>query len=170
MSAVISACGQYRYRLDRCLDCGDRNAVPAGCRHHFPRVVWCMRNPSTADASASDPTLRRVLGFSYRGGFRRVTIVNRRAWRATDPRQIPPQPTAEECTENNAHVRHALEGAAWLICGWGTNRREMPTASDGWLFSAAMRWDVQIRCLGKNADNSPRHPLYVAASTPVLPW
>ena len=50
--AVISRCGLYRYSLIREWD---------------PMKKWCgwiMLNPSTADASTDDPTVRRCMGFA----------------------------------------------------------------------------------------------------------
>ena len=74
MSAVISPCGLYRYRLER-----DLGGLIAG-----PTVAWIMVNPSTADATADDATIRKVLGFSRRLGAGRVIVGNLFAFRATD--------------------------------------------------------------------------------------
>jgi hypothetical protein len=56
MSAIISDCGLYRYRLERHALSG------AGS------VAWIMVNPSTADATTDDATIRKVIGFSERMG------------------------------------------------------------------------------------------------------
>jgi hypothetical protein len=54
MSAVISPCGLYRYRLER------HGLSGAG------GVAWIMVNPSTADATQDDATIRKVIGFTER--------------------------------------------------------------------------------------------------------
>ena len=54
--AIISACGQYRYHLWRRWD------------ELLPTMVWVMLNPSTADATEDDPTIRRCIGFAKREG------------------------------------------------------------------------------------------------------
>src|SRR5882724_1884503 len=53
MSAVISNCGLYRYRLDRMLR-----------DDHGPTVAFVMVNPSTADATQDDATIRKCIGFA----------------------------------------------------------------------------------------------------------
>ena len=53
-SAIISECGQFRYRLDRV------------CDETKDKVCFVMLNPSTADATLDDPTIRRCIDFARR--------------------------------------------------------------------------------------------------------
>lgn len=69
--AVIDPTGQYRYLLWRRIGHGEA------------RVGFCMLNPSTADASADDPTIRKCCGFARQWGFDVVEVVNLFAWRRT---------------------------------------------------------------------------------------
>jgi hypothetical protein len=55
MSAIISACGTYRYELGRIIENGDK---PVSVR----KLLFIMLNPSTADAELDDPTIRRCKG------------------------------------------------------------------------------------------------------------
>lgn len=73
--AVFSGCGRYRYRLTR--ELGGKLTLT---------VV--MLNPSTADGSKDDPTIRRCKGFAKDWGYGRLVIVNLYAFRATDPRHM----------------------------------------------------------------------------------
>lgn len=68
--------GNYRYNLWRVWD------------EQLPRVLWVMLNPSTADASQSDPTLRRILDFSKQWGYGSLEVVNLYAWRSPDPKTL----------------------------------------------------------------------------------
>ena len=55
-SAVLSPCRQYRYALWRKWADG-------------PQVLFVMLNPSTADESVDDPTIRRCISFAKAWGF-----------------------------------------------------------------------------------------------------
>lgn len=63
-SAIISECGAYRYRLERQWD-GEK-----------PNVAFLVLNPSTADASQDDPTIRRCIGFARYWGFGGLIVGN----------------------------------------------------------------------------------------------
>src|ERR1044072_841854 len=58
-------------------------SVSDGCRWWLKRawgagdcVLWCMANPSTADAMSDDPTMQRVMDFSLRWGFGSCIVIN----------------------------------------------------------------------------------------------
>jgi hypothetical protein len=53
-----------------------------------PSIAWVLLNPSTADETSDDPTLRRILGFSRRAHMATVTVVNLFTFRATRPRDL----------------------------------------------------------------------------------
>ena len=75
-SAIISHCGKYRYRLDRTVsDSG-------------PVYAFFGVNPSTADASVDDATVRKWRGFVQRWGGSRFIVGNVFAYRSTDVRQL----------------------------------------------------------------------------------
>jgi hypothetical protein len=63
-SAVISANGKYRYFLRRTVSGGRRIAT------------FIMLNPSTADAQADDPTIRKCIGFCRLWGCGELYVVN----------------------------------------------------------------------------------------------
>ncbi|PKN80874.1 MAG: hypothetical protein CVU47_08520, partial [Chloroflexi bacterium HGW-Chloroflexi-9] len=73
--ASFSRDGRYRYSLVRRWGDG-------------PRVAWVMLNPSTADATRDDPTLRRVIAISRRAGFGALEVVNLWALRSAHPADL----------------------------------------------------------------------------------
>lgn len=47
-----------------------------------------MLNPSIADASIDDPTIRRCMAFAKREGFTDMYAINLFAYRATNPKEL----------------------------------------------------------------------------------
>lgn len=152
--AVLSPCGTYRYSLERRWKSG-------------PRLVFVMLNPSTADEREDDPTIRRCLGFAKDNGFSAIAVVNLFALRATDPTEVPrhPRPIGKH---NDHHIEVETQNPAdTVVVAWGA-------AGDAYggrvsdVVCTIGRDD--LRCLGTTKTGQPRHPLYVAANTPLSPW
>lgn len=143
-SAEISEDGLYRYCLTRRLSMGDRT------------VLFVGLNPSTADGEQDDPTIRRCVGFARRWGFDRLCMANLYAYRSTDPKRLPF--VADAVGPLNQGALTVLVGEAELIvAAWGANKLT-PHARGlaNWILS-----QPSCRCLGQNADGTPKHPLYL---------
>lgn len=152
MDADISEDRLYRYWLSRRWSMGNRT------------VMFVGLNPSTADASQDDPTIRRCVGFARQWGFDRLYMCNVCAYRSTDPKALRHVP--DPVGPANRETLELLVGEAELIvAAWG---KENLTGPGRWL----ARWILslpQTRCLGKNKDGTPKHPLYLAANTELQP-
>lgn len=146
-SASLSPCGLYRYWLTR----GE------------PDVCFVMCNPSTADHTLDDPTVRRCFSFARRWGFHGFVAVNLCAYRSTDPAALlevadPVGP------ENDRWIRHWAAGRR-VILAWGATTRFTRGRERVVL---AMLSDRPLECLGTTADGSPRHPVRLhSAVVPV---
>jgi hypothetical protein len=164
-SARLSPCGTYRYTLDRVWDRRRRAAV------------FLMLNPSTADASENDPTIRRCIGFAKRNGYGGITVVNLFALRATKPAALAlhPDPVGPD---NDMWIQSVLfKQPAAVIAAWGAYP---PAAGRGMADRATERvaavlrlvaiYGVPLKCLGTTKDGQPRHPLYLAGSTPLTDY
>lgn len=79
MSAVFSPCRRWRYRLER-------DVARLGSTRGA--VAFVGLNPSVADETLDDPTIRRCKGFAADWGFRTLVMANAYAWRSTDPRGL----------------------------------------------------------------------------------
>jgi hypothetical protein len=150
-AATISDCGQYRYRLER--HWGDG-----------PTALWVMLNPSTADSSNDDRTIGRCVGFSVREGCGRMLVGNLYALRSTDPAALleHDQPVG---WENFEHLRAMAKEASVIVVAWGSWKGVTPQLVKSVLESLAGA--ATIRCLGRTKSGAPKHPLYVAGSTPL---
>ncbi len=143
-SAVISACGKFRYILRRSWDVG------------LPALCFVMLNPSTADATADDPTIRKCIGFAERHGFGGIIVANLFAYRATDPADLKRAgyPVGDE---NDFWINLAAREAEAVVCAWGVNARKLarPAAVRA-VLRAAKR---PIHALRLTDDGIPWHPL-----------
>lgn len=160
-SAVVSPCERYRYSLDR------RWSADA-----TPAVVFVMLNPSTADADADDPTIRRCVGFAKAWGFSALHVVNLFAFRATKPVRLKyaDDPIGPE---NDEHLRRAMDIGTPVVAAWG----EKVNANERLRERAKYVRDRLIdhlpserrRCLGVTVSQpfQPRHPLFVPRGTPM---
>ena len=154
-SAVLSPCGVYRYDLQRRWDDGL-------C------VVWVMLNPSTADANADDPTIRKVVGFTKRWGGGAIRVLNLYAFRATDPDDLVRAAKAGVDIvgpENDAHLRRVLDENVQVFAAWGGNAKD--TARIAQVRTIAKSTATTLRCLGHTRGGQPRHPLMLAYTTPT---
>lgn len=159
MSAIISDCGKYRYRLER------HGLSGAGA------VAWIMVNPSTADAQADDPTIRRVIGFSERLGAGWAIVGNKFAYRATDVKDLRTAPDPRG-PENDAHLEAIMAAAPLVIVAWGPLAKLPPVLRRRWrtVCQIADRTGTKLMCFGTAQDGQPRHPLMLAYDTPLIEW
>lgn len=148
--AIISPCSRYRYWLHR------RWVGGAG----FMRFI--MLNPSTADASIDDPTIRRCIGFANDLGFAGIIVVNLHAYRASTPIALQGKKDPDG-PENREWLQRAFSvtGDNHVVAAWGTNVHPRNRATRLWIKSIVR----PIYCLGVTKGGHPRHPLYIPNGT-----
>lgn len=154
--AILSPCGAYRYHLWRRWD------------EDLPTMVWVMLNPSKADASQDDPTIRRCIDFAKRERCGGISVRNVFALRATDPKELlrNPDPFGPE---NERHLLSARNCSllTMLVVGWGSRIRKLKK----YYKHASCCLAVQRpKCFGVTKDGDPRHPLYLKADATLVPW
>lgn len=165
--AGISSCGDYRYWLGRHWGDGRRGIA-----------VFLMLNPSTADGTLDDPTIRKCCGFARQWGLDGIHVVNLFAFRSTDPRGLLrcPDPVGRD---NDGHIANALqrdrvmtpeEAASRFVCAWGSPKTMAlrRLAKSRALQVLSNFRDVELWCLGQAKDQHPRHPLMIAYKTPLV--
>lgn len=157
MSAIISTCGKYRYRLDRP---GDLTATRGP-------AVFIMLNPSVADAQLDDPTIRRCRSFAQAWGCNGLVVANLYAYRATKPADLW-QAADPVGPDNDEHLLQVAAEAGQIVCAWGAGARPDRVAAVTRMLASA---GAQLRCLGvTKLTGAPRHPLYVRGDQPLVPW
>ncbi|WP_374662190.1 DUF1643 domain-containing protein [Inhella sp.] len=149
--ADISRCGRYRYALWRTW------SSTGGV------VMFVGLNPSTADATQDDPTLRRCMAFARSWGFGGLVMTNLFAWRATDPRELlaahDPVGPRNDAALRLHHARSSCTVAAWGAQGTHQGRHQVVRAML-----------PHLHCLRLTKDGHPAHPLYLPASLRPVVW
>jgi hypothetical protein len=145
--------GVYRYALWRHI--GDSRS----------RVLFIMLNPSTADETIDDPTIRRCTAFARRWGYGRLEVCNLFAYRATDPRELrrvadPVGPL------NDAMIARAAKRADCVVVAWGVQGARSPRAD----IVTGLLGASTLCCVGSTLEGFPRHPLYVRSDSRLAPW
>jgi hypothetical protein len=152
-SAGISACGRYRWWLQRSWKTGGNGKL----------VCFIGLNPSTADAAVDDPTVRRCLAFARAWGFSALSVRNLFALRATDPAELL---AADDPVGPSGDAELAAARTADLVvAAWGA---KVPFGREARALEILA--GVPLYCLGVTKSGAPRHPLYVKGDARPLPW
>lgn len=159
MSAIISPCGKYRTRLER--EISDNGPVAA---------IFGV-NPSTADATTNDATIRKDIGFARRFGWSRIIKGNKFAYRATDVRELAKcfDPVGPD---NDAHILQIMQDADILVAAWGPLSKLPKHLRGRFRALVKMADDVgkPFYCFGTAKDGQPRHTLMLSYETPLELW
>jgi len=158
MSAVISADQKYRYRLTRQLvEFGGSGAL-----------CFVLLNPSTADATNDDPTIRRCCGFAKSLGCARLEVVNLFAYRSTSPDVLYAMSRDHAVgPENDQHILDAIHASRMVICAWGNHgtlfdrAREVTRLIDTYTKPFALKINAKTQ--------QPAHPLYLKRDSKLVP-
>lgn len=151
-TAWYSACGGYRYGLQRVWDAG------SGV------LMYVMLNPSTATEAQNDPTIERCQRRAQALGFGAIRIANLFAWRATRPADLR-RAEDPEGPENAGLLRAWSGDATVTLAAWGAHGA---LHDAGPRIAALLAGDV--RHLGLTRDGHPRHPLYVSYAVQPQSW
>ena len=163
MSAVISDCGRYRYRLERETHHPDRDGRSV--------VAFIGVNPSTADATLDDATVRKWRGFSTAWGHTHFVVGNLFAWRATDVRELALADDAKG-PDNDAHLAAMVAEADLVVPCWGS-RAKLPERLRGRIADVhgmLRTCGRPVRILGLTSSGDPKHPLMLGYRTELMEW
>jgi hypothetical protein len=152
--AVISECSIYRYKLWRYWD--DRR----------PGCAFIMLNPSVADASIDDPTIRRVVGYARGWDYGSVTVVNLFALRSTDPAAM--KSAADPVGRlNDRHIAEVARSSSLVVAAWGAHPGIEGRARDVRRMLADA--GVTLYCLALTKGGHPGHPLFLKSDLVPVP-
>lgn len=146
--AVFSEDRKYRYYLWRQWD------------ETKPTIVFIGLNPSTANESKNDPTIRRVINFARDWGYGKIYMMNLFALVSPYPKYLID--CVDPVGENDSYLFDKCEGNDVLFA-WGSFK----AAKDRAKYVSSLL--PKAICLGLNSDGSPKHPLYIPSNTqPII--
>lgn len=157
--ARLSGDGRYRYTLGRVWD-------PSR-----PKLTFVMLNPSTADASEDDPTIRKCRGFATRLGFGSLHVVNLFAYRSRDPDAMwaARHSGIDIIGPDNDEVLREAFAAGDAIAAWGANGRYDRNRVE-FVTALARAAGSRLQALSTTKAGDPAHPLMLGYSCVPAPW
>ena len=161
-SAIFSADRRYRYRLTRKIEGGSG------------AVTFVMLNPSIADESQDDPTIRKCRGFAKRWGYGTMHAVNLSPYRATHPANLYkalPEPRRIRRQNTSIVLETASESELIVLAYGNPAERLVKTKGTRGRVRRMTRLLTEsgngLHCLGITNSGYPRHPVRIAYDTPL---
>jgi len=150
-SAELSDCRNYRYSLSRVWD------------ESKPYVLFIGLNPSTADESEDDPTIRKCINYAKIWGYGGLKMANLFAYRATLPSDLKKSenPTG---LENNSYIRELSSKAGITIIAWSNDGAYLNRDKE------VLKLISNPMCLKINKSGQPSHPLYQKNNLQPIPY
>lgn len=151
---IFSPCRRYRYTLwrewseDLLTGCADES------KDLDSYAMFIGLNPSTADETKDDPTIRRCIQFAKDWGYGALCMTNLFAWRETDSSKLRSVPELVG-KDNDQYLSDCASRAGIVIAAWGAK-------------GSLLGRSVQVRKLIPNLHalritkgGFPAHPLYL---------
>ncbi|MBV1690594.1 DUF1643 domain-containing protein [Novosphingobium sp. G106] len=152
---MFSPCGTWRYLLWR---------LPTP---HAKLVGIGMLNPSQADETRDDPTIRQARARGRQAGLAGLVVWNLFAFRATLPTDL-------KCAldpvgaDNNEAIALALGLSSRTILAWGNHGAF--AGRDRAALALCNAHGGPVHVLGVTGEGHPRHPLYLPRGTRLRRW
>lgn len=152
-SATFSPCRKYRYTLWRTWD----GLFASGF------VMFIGLNPSTADETNDDPTIRRCIGYAKDWGYAALCMTNLFAFRATSPNDMK---TVQDPVGpiNDCVLKNTAKSAGVIIAAWGVHGAHLGRDEE------IRKLIPQLHYLQLTKEGCPEHPLYLPKGLKPIAW
>lgn len=129
------------------------------------RCVFICLNPSTADATTDDPTVRRIKRYATEWNFSELYVLNIFSLRSTDPAALYRARTPNH-PDNDKWIDRVCQHADLVVCAWGTHGSLLDRDQDVY---GILRFCGGTYSLRDTKDGFPSHPLYLPANLRPVP-
>ena len=144
--AILDKDRKYRYTLKR--QWGQRS-------DNFANFV--LLNPSTANESVDDPTVKACMKIAHNLGFDGIYITNLFAFRTKNP-EILKRSKDPVGNQNNKYIEEYAHKAKLVIVAWGNYGNLLNR--DGDVLKILSKTKIP-QCLAYTKLGYPKHPLYI---------
>lgn len=126
-------------------------------------ILFVALNPSTADESIDDPTIRRCRGYAKAWSASGFIVVNLFAFRTTFPEDLiaSNEPIGKD---NDRWLSVCSEISRFTLVCWGNHGRHLNRAKK------VLPLLQRTHALKTNKGGEPCHPLYLAANLQPYPF
>jgi len=154
LAATFSPDRKYRYSLSRIWN------------EKCPLLMWIMLNPSRADQTRDDPTIKHCVTWSINAGYGGILVYNLFAHRSTYPESLL---TAKDPVgpENDERIIQAIRSVDKAVCAWGTVSKKLAWRP---LYVLGLLENLTgLYALRFNKGGDPAHPLYLRYNLKLSP-
>ncbi|MGC1308647.1 MAG: DUF1643 domain-containing protein [Phormidesmis sp.] len=151
-TAVFDRSQNYRYWLGRRWQKGGA------------QVAFVMLNPSRADDTHDDPTLRACIQFAQRWEYSALSVVNLFGYRTPHPAMLKKADNPVG-PQNDEYVLKAVTEAQQVVLAWG-NWGSLG-GRDRAILTLLRPHQPKLTYLQMNRSGQPRHPLYISRDRPL---
>ena len=128
----------------------------------LPKLLFIGLNPSTADETKDDPTMRRCIRFAKDLGYGGFIMGNIFAYRSTNPKKLREikNPIGKK---NNYWLNRLDQEADATIAAWGNHGKYLNRGNE------VVELLNKLYCLKITKQGFPSHPLYLHSQLkPIL--
>lgn len=147
--ALFSPCGKHRIWLSRIWDINK------------PMIMFIGLNPSKADHSEDDNTIKRVKKISNNSGYGGFYMMNLFTYISTDPKKL----NIEQGNINLAdrYLKHIASKCETIVFAWGNFKVFGRDKEVKQIFPLASALHI-------NKNGSPQHPLFIKGNVKIIPF
>jgi hypothetical protein len=132
-------------------------------------AFWIGMNPSTADDSVDDPTVKKERKFTKRWGYGGYVKANVMDYRSTDPKGLR-SPGVVPCSEDNLPIIVDIaKQADIVVLAFGAPHKKLRGHGEN-VVRALHDIGKPMFCLALTKDHLPGHPLYLKDNSELFPY
>lgn len=129
----------------------------------YKKITYIGMNPSIADDTIDDPTIRRLISFTKSFGYNQFDIVNLVSVISTNPRAID---FKNLDISSHSESLYRIQNNNLIVACWG----KPINIHFEKMANFVKQYYKYLWCFGINKDGSPKHPLYLKSNTKLIPY